>query len=319
MKLLRIALAGAGMLLVAGGLWACAPREIPFAELRLEYGLPASRTFEPSPGVKVHYTDEGRRDGRVIVLVHGFAASVHAWRPWTERLSDTYRVVSIDLPGHGLTETPQGYRASLEGNAQLVDALATHLSLERFILAGNSMGGAVSLSYAMTHPEKLDGLVLVCAAGWPGNGEARGGPPGAFALLGNDVGRFFLKLVNPRLVVPDGLRSAYHDTTLVTETVIDRYTDLAMAEGHRDVLLTQRSQPEPPWTPQTFSRISTPTLVMVGEQDALIPPANSRALAEAIPGAYLVAYPEGGHLPMEQLPDETVQHLETFLRGLPAR
>jgi pimeloyl-ACP methyl ester carboxylesterase len=301
---------------VALGLWACAPREIPYAELRLEYGLPASRNFEPSPGMRVHYTDEGPRDGRVIVLVHGFAASVHAWRPWAERLTDRYRVIAIDLPGHGLTETPQGYRATLEGNAALVDGLAAHLGLQRFVLAGNSMGGAVSLSYAMTHADRLDGLVLVCSAGWPGQG---GGPPGAFALLGNDVGRFILKLVDPRLVVGGGLKSAYHDEALVTDKVVDRYVELALGEGHRDVLLTQRSQPEPPWTPDTFAKVRTPTLVMSGEKDAIIPAANSRALAAAIPGAYLVTYPEGGHLPMEQLPDETVQHLEAFLRGLPER
>ena len=75
----------------------------------------------------------------------------------------------------------------------------------------------------------------------------------------------------------------------------------------RDVLLTQRSQPETPWTPASFAAIRAPTLVMVGEKDALIPPANGRALARAIPDAYLVTYPEGGHLPMEQLPDQTVR------------
>jgi pimeloyl-ACP methyl ester carboxylesterase len=92
-----------------------------------------------------------------------------------------------------------------------------------------------------------------------------------------------------------------------------------MGEGHRDVLLTQNSQPAQPWTRASFAAIRTPTLVMVGEKDALIPPASGRAIARAIPDAYLVTYPEGGHLPMEQLPDETVQHLLVFLRGLPAR
>ena len=70
---------------------ACAVREIPIADLRVQYGLPVSRTFEPSPGVRVHYTDEGPRTGRTIVLVHGFAASVHAWRPWADRLAGAVR------------------------------------------------------------------------------------------------------------------------------------------------------------------------------------------------------------------------------------
>jgi pimeloyl-ACP methyl ester carboxylesterase len=295
---------------------ACATREIPIAELQLQYGLPTSRTFEPSAGVRVHYTDEGRRGGRTLILVHGFAASVHAWRPWIDRLAGEYRLVAIDLPGHGLTQTPPGYRATIEGNAQLVEDLADHLGIDRFVLAGNSMGGAVSMAYAMEHSARLQGLALVSPAGWPGQG---GGAPGGFSILNNEAGRFLLKLMDPRIVVGGGLKSAYVEEALVTDAVVDRYAELAMGEGHRDVLLTQRSQPERPWTPASFATIRTPTLVMVGEKDALIPPVNGRALAHAIPDAYLVTYPEGGHLPMEQLPDQTVQHLLAFIRGLPPR
>ena len=137
------------ILLACLPLAACATSEIPIADLRLQYGLPASGTFEPSPGVRVHYTDEGKRSGRTLILVHGFAASVHAWRPWIDRLVGDYRLVAIDLPGHGLTQTPPGYRATIEGNAQLVEDLADHLGIDRFVLAGNSMGGAVSMAYAM--------------------------------------------------------------------------------------------------------------------------------------------------------------------------
>lgn len=307
-------------LAVALGAAACASREIPFTQLRADYGLPTSGTFTPSPGVAVHYTDEGPRGARTLILVHGFAASVHAWRPWVERLKTDYRLIAIDLPGHGLTETPPGYQATLEGNAALVDALATHLGVEHFVLAGNSMGGAVSLSYAIAHPDKLDGLVLVDAAGWPGdekNGDGRGGPPGFVALFNNGFGRFLIKLVNPRLIANGGLKSAYVDEALVTDSLIDRYVNFAMGEGHRDVLLTQRSQASPPWTVDSFRRIDVPTLVMVGAKDAIIPPADARAIANAIPKAYLVTYPEGGHLPMEQLPDDTVRTLRAFIGGLP--
>ncbi|RZA12505.1 MAG: alpha/beta hydrolase, partial [Lysobacteraceae bacterium] len=92
------------MALAASGLVACASSEIPITKLSAEYSLPTSQTFEPSPGVRVHYTDEGNRAGRTLILVHGFAASVHAWQPWVERLKTAYRLVAIDLPGHGLTQ-----------------------------------------------------------------------------------------------------------------------------------------------------------------------------------------------------------------------
>lgn len=297
---------------------ACATRETPITKLSAEYGLPTSHTFEPSPGVRVHYTDEGNREGRTLILVHGFAASVHAWRPWIERLRNDYRLVAIDLPGHGLTQTPKSYRSTIEGNAALVDALATEVGARSFVLAGNSMGGAVSIAYAKAYPEKLDGLVLVDAAGWPSD---KGGPPGFAGLFNNAVGRWFIKLFDPRLFATGGLRSAYHDEALVTDSLVDRYVDLAMAEGHRDVLLTQRTQPVPPWTPADFHAIRIPTLVIAGEDDELIPAENSRAIAAAIPGAKLILYPDAGHLPMEQIPDATTRDLRAFMAtlGPPAR
>lgn len=306
-------MAGAALLLAA-----CATQEIPYDDLMTRYALSSSDIFEPEPGFRIHYTDEGAAGGRTLILVHGFAASTYAWRPWVERLSGDFRLIAIDLPGHGLTEAPRGYQASLDRNADLVGKLADHAGADRFVLVGNSMGGAVALAFAIEHPERLEALVLVDAAGWPGEeGETRGGPPGFLALLNNPVGRFFLKLFDVRMFAVGGLKDAYLDETLVTDDLVTRYADLAMAVGHRDILLTQDSRPERPWTAADFANIRIPTLVLAGEQDRLIPVEDAHAIAGAIPGAALVTYPDGGHLPMEQLPDETVKDLRAFIDALP--
>lgn len=306
--------------LVGSVLASCATREVPFAELQAEYGLSSSAYFEPDPGLRVHHTVDGSPSDRTIILVHGFAASVHAWRPWVERLEGEYRLIAIDLPGHGLTEAPKGYRASLEANVALVDELATKVGADRFVLAGNSMGGAVSLSYALQHQERLEGMVLVDSAGWSGGDEPSSeGPPLVFALLNNPVGRFFLKLFDPRTFASGGLEAAYLDESLVTDALVDRYVDLALAPGHRDILLTQDSTPPTPITRATLSTIAVPTLVLAGEQDRIIPVEASNEIAAAIPGSVLITYPDGGHLPMEQLPDESADDVRDFLRSLPPR
>jgi pimeloyl-ACP methyl ester carboxylesterase len=307
----------------SAGLAACATREIPYATLESKYALPSSRYFEPEPGLpisglKVHYTDDGNPSGRVLLLVHGFAASVHAWRPWIELLDTDYRFIAIDLPGHGLTEAPKNYRASLDANVMLVNALADKLHLDRFVIGGNSMGGGVALTYAVSHPERLDGLVLVDAAGWPGeSGKSGSGPPIVFQLLTNPVGRAILKAFNPRIFAKGGLKAAYLDETLVTDELINRYADLALAPGHRDILITQNSRPSRRITQGDIRAIKVPTLVMAGEQDKVIPVEQSKSLAAAIPNAKLVTYPEGGHVPMEQLPDQSATDLKAFLDSLP--
>jgi pimeloyl-ACP methyl ester carboxylesterase len=317
MKLFKpiVAIAGLG-LLVSLSLGACVHREIPYPELETKYASPSSRYIELEPGLRIHYTDDGPASAPPLVMVHGFAASTHTWRPWTDRLSAEFRMIALDLPGHGLTRTPDNYRTSTEKNAAIVKALVDKLGLQDLVLAGNSMGGAVAWTYALAHPDDLDGLILVNAAGWPEQTRGSSEPPMVFGLLSSPLGRALLKSINPRLLANGGLKAAYLDETMVDKALIDRYAELALAEGHRDVLLTGRSSPSQAVKPETFKSIRTPTLVMAGEQDKVIPVAQQRNFAGAIPGAELIVYPNGGHVPMEQLPDVSAKDLKAFLDRL---
>ncbi len=106
------ALAAVGVA-AAVSLSACLAGDIPYATLEAKYASPASQYADLPGGVRVHYRDEGpRQAARTLVLIHGFSASLHAWEPWVERLSKDYRVVTLDLPGHGLTRAPGDYAPS---------------------------------------------------------------------------------------------------------------------------------------------------------------------------------------------------------------
>ncbi|MDP3491266.1 MAG: alpha/beta hydrolase [Phenylobacterium sp.] len=298
---------------------ACVAGDIPYAELEARYGSEASRYMDLPGDLRVHYRDEGNPEAEItLVMVHGFAASLHAWEPWVERLEGDYRLVSLDLPGHGLTRAPDGYQSSPEGQVAVVDAVATRLGLPPFVLTGNSMGGGVAWRYALAHPQKVRGLVLVNAAGWPeateGEGDSR---PLVFKLLENPAGRMVLRNLDPRPLAGRGLRQAYGDEALVTPALIDRYVELARAPGHRAILTDPRRRSADPVTPETFAAITAPTLVMVGALDQVIPAARGAGFAQGVPGSRLITYADGGHVPMEQLPDRTVQDLRTFLTGLP--
>ncbi|MET0274301.1 MAG: alpha/beta hydrolase [Phenylobacterium sp.] len=293
----------------------CAKPDIPYTRLEAKYASPTSHFADLPGGVRMHYRDEGNAAGPTLVMVHGFGASLHAWEPWVTRLGKDYRLISLDLPGHGLTQAPAGYKASTDGNVALVDALTHQLSAPEFVLAGNSMGGGVAWNYALAHPERLRGLVLVDAGGWPSAKDAKG-PPLIFRMLANPAGRAVLKSFDPAPMAERGLKDAYLDPKLVTPALLERYTDLARAPGHKDILLTMQSRSRAPVTPETFKQIRVPTLVMVGEQDKVIPAANSQSLAGAIPGAKLVSYADGGHVPMEQLPDRSAADVRAFMEGL---
>ena len=299
---------------------ACLAPDIPYEELEQRYGGPQSRYLDLPGDLRVHYRDQGKADAQItLVLVHGFAASLHTWEPWVERLGTDYRIVSLDLPGHGLTRAPEGYLSSPEGQVAVVRGVAERLNLPPFVIAGNSMGGGVAWRYALAHPQQVRALVLVNAAGWPDAApDEADRRPIVFKMLENPAGRALLRNLDPRPLAGRGLRQAYGDEALVTSEMIDRYVDLARAPGHRAILTDPRRRGAgEPVTPQTFAAITAPTLVMVGERDQVIPAARSAGFATAIPGAQKVVYPEGGHIPMEQLADQSAQDLRTFLQDLP--
>lgn len=307
------------------GLWAiilacvalagCAA-DIPYERLEAKYANAQSHYMDIPGGVRVHYRDQGKRDGPVLVMVHGFSASLHTWEPWVQRLGADYRIVTLDLPGHGLTRTPAGYATSLDGHVATVEAVTEKLALPRFVLIGNSMGGATAWNYTLAHPDRVRGLVLVNSAGWP-RAEAPKSQPLAFKLMRNPVGRAILRRVNPRPVVEPGLKDAYLDESLVTPALVDRYVDFARAPGRRSMLLAQQAAPRRQVTPESFKAIRTPTLVMHGDDDKVIPVADGKGLAGAIPGAKLITYPKVGHVPMEQIPGQSAKDLRAFVEGLP--
>lgn len=302
---------GVVVVLVAGAWLALRRADIPYDKLEARYASSASRYVVLPDGARVHYRDQGPRDAPVVVLVHGFSASLHAWEPWVERLSGRYRVVTLDLPGHGLTRAPKGYVGGTDAYVRTVEGLARHLQLPRFVLGGNSMGGGVAWNYALAHPERLDGLVLVDSAGWP-QGEGANKAL-IFRLLANPVSRGLLKDLDSRPLVIQGLKAGYLDERLVTPALIDRYVDLSRGPGHRDILTAQQSGPRRTATEAGLAKIGVRTLVMHGREDRLIPFASGERFARAIPNAEIILYDRVGHAPMEQIPDRSAADLAAWL------
>ena len=213
-----------------------------------------------------------------------------------------------------MTRPPAGYPASIDANADLVDQVTARLGAQRFVLAGNSMGGVVAWNFALRHLGRRDGLVLVDAAGWPRRSPQKGAPV-IFSLMRNPLAGAVLRRIDVKPLIGQGLKSAFLDPKLVTPALVDRYADFARAPGHRDILLSIQGRSRAGVTAADLGRITVPTLVMHGEQDRLIPFADGQAFAREISGATLVGYPNVGHVPMEQIPDRSAADLDQWLRA----
>ncbi len=307
------ALALAGV--IAAGAAVLLKPDIPFATLERKYANAQSKFMDLPGGLHIHYRDQGNSNGPAIVMVHGYSASLQAWEPWVARLGADYRIVTLDLPGHGLTRAPASYLMSLNGFAEVIDTVAQRLKLGPYVVVGNSMGGGAAWTLALRHPDHLRGLVLVDSIGWPAP-PSQQKTPLIFKLMSTPVGLWLLGHMDTRQMAENGLKSAYVDPKLVTPALIDRYVELSRAPGHRAILLNGEEGKGPPVTAETLHAIKTPTLVMHGDADAIVPVSVGRALAGAIPGAKLITYPGVGHVPMEQIPDASARDLDAFLKTL---
>ncbi|HYC63173.1 MAG TPA: alpha/beta fold hydrolase, partial [Reyranellaceae bacterium] len=145
--------------------WAYGP-SLPPEVLIARYANSRS-SFVDVGGVRAHVRDEGKRDATPVVLIHGSMGSLHMWEGWVGQLGDKMRLISLDLPGHGLTGAwPRG-EYTIEAYADFIEVLVDTLKLDRFVLVGHSMGGAVAWSFAATRPDRVSHLVLVDSSGYP--------------------------------------------------------------------------------------------------------------------------------------------------------
>lgn len=296
--------------------------DIPYSELAATYESPASRYVDLPSGVRMHYRIEGQTaEAPTLLLIHGFSASLHTWEPWVERLGDRYRIISLDLPGHGLTTAPEGYAASIEAFRDEVHAFTQAIALERFALAGNSMGGNVSWEYALAYPEQVGALILVDASGWEETRASLNEDPPVFKLLRNPTIGPILRDLDSTALVRQGLQASFSDAALVDDAMVSRYTSLARAPGHRDILLqmTLGFRDRNHATPERLAPLAnTPVLILHGDEDRLVPLAHGQQFQAAITGSQMVIFPSTGHIPQEERPDESAAAVREFLGPLHA-
>lgn len=277
----------------------------PAAELEARLGTPPSQ-FLAVDGIRVHYRDRGA--GPAIVLLHGSNASLFTWEGWAATLSREHRVLSLDLPGHGLTGPDPEGRYSAAEMAERVDHFAAALGLEHFSVAGNSMGGDVALHLALAHPARIDKLVLVDAHAYPQP------LPTMLALFTVPVLGQLTRWITPRFAVALSVRDVYGDPSRVTDEGIDRYYELLLREGNREATRQRLSNRRDDGLGAHYGEIHAPTLVLWGSRDRWIAPDKGERLAREIPGAKLVILDGLGHVPMEEDPARSVAEVIAFLR-----
>ena len=302
---------------------AAADRETGFAGP--PYGAPAEPSWRDVDwsrhirraeldGAAVEYVDLGSGEGPPVVFVHGLGGT---WRNWLENLpavAGHRRVVALDLPGFGNSDMP-AEDVSIPAYADLVDRLCEHLGLGPVAVVGTSMGGFVAAELAITHPERVDRLVLVGAAGIvPTRGERFKVLPilratgllsaRAAAAKHHIAGRPRLRRLALRVVAsqPERLRAdlVYHGLIGPSPPAFRHALEAALSYASQD------------WTDRLAS-VRSPTLLVWGDGDAILPVRHCREFERRVPQARAIVWPETGHIPMVERPGPFNEALLEFI------
>lgn len=264
--------------------------------------------------------DEG--DGPPIVMLHGMSATSDIWRFCFDAFKERYRVIAPDLPGHGRSQgaaRPYGLRFY----NQWLDDLLDQLGIAKTILFGNSMGGAISLSYTLAYRERIEKLVMVDALGLgpdlpaAGIGHVVSNVPNFVRLL--TTGRLdpylFRYLRGLVIVDPEGQARPVLEEMFNLNAKQGPLGFWSAWAGARLLLTDFFSAGKRKQFNQRLQDIEVPTLITWGLHDGLLPVRNAEAGQQNIPHAQVEIFNQSAHSPMLEEPDKFVEVVEAFLNG----
>ncbi|MBO0752802.1 MAG: alpha/beta hydrolase [Bradyrhizobiaceae bacterium] len=291
---------------------------------RIEAAHPASGRFVNVDGGRLHVLELGPSSGREeqppVVMVHGASGNLNDLRvALGDRLAGNRRVILVDRPGHGWSDRPGGAAdASPARQAALIMEALERMGIERFVLLGHSLGGAVASALALAWPERLAGLVLLAPVTHPWKGSIDWynvilstpvigrlfahtiAVPLSFLMLEGGVASVFA----PQPAPADYVRRAGIRLLLRPAQFIANAQDIAALKA----FVTAQAP--------RYAEIGVPTVILTGTNDSTVAPhLHARAFAEAVPEARLVMLTGIGHMPHHVSTDRVVAAVEQLSVG----
>jgi pimeloyl-ACP methyl ester carboxylesterase len=263
---------------------------------------------------RIAYLDVGA--GPPVILIHGFGGSMWQWEHQQHALSQHFRVLTLDLPGAGLSDKPEiDYRPD-----QMLDFFVGFMDgvkIPQATLVGNSMGAGLAIGMALAHPSRVDKLVLI--DGLPQHVMEKLTSPSVRRALETSAPSWLVSFGNwlfGGLMIESVLQEIVHDPALLTPAVIERSNRNRQRPGLIKPIMAVREN-LPLWESGIATRIDEiphPTLVIWGEEDRVFPIAVGEELHQTIKGSRFTRIPKAGHIPQWERPDLVNQELIAFIQ-----
>lgn len=251
---------------------------------------------------KVTFSDTGK--GRVVVLLHGYLGSHFIWQSTITNLSKSYRVVAIDLPGHGETAC-FGYAHSMELMAKCVRAVMDQLRLKKYVIIGHSMGGYVGLAFADLFPDALKGLCLYHSTAYPDSEEKKKDRVRAINVVKANK-NIYTKTTIKNLFATKNLKYLKEEINFATQ--------IAKGTSQRGIIAALHGMKDRPGRDIILGMVEYPIMMVIGEHDNILPYQQLLDQAQTIRNKTILYLEHDGHFGFLESPRLSNAELRKFLR-----
>jgi len=225
-------------------------------------------------------------DGPPLILLHPFPAHHAFWLSAAQALLPRYRVILPDLRGHGDSETGDG-PATMQKHANDLARVCDDAGVGRAMFAGVSIGGYILFEFLRRYPDRVSGLILSCTRPQADTPEGRAGRLKSAEEVIERGTEWFVDLMIPKLL-GQTVREARPDR-------VREIRDMILKMSPQDIAQVQRGMAERPDSISTLKTIQIPTLLLMGEEDSLIPISDGELMRQHIRGSRLMVIPKAGH------------------------
>ena len=259
--------------------------------------------------IKLHAVIEG--EGEPLIMIHGFSSSSHTFSHLTKALSKEYKVYAIDLKGFGKSPKPRDDRYSVYDQMLLVQDFIDEHGIKNPIMIGHSLGGGVILSLALTKSVDIKKMVLIDAAAYRQN------LPKLLRWLQFPLlGKLGFYLIPASYEIKEGYKYAFYDNDKIPKEGIKELTQNLQSKNGKyafakasDFLIPDDIDE----VSKRYGELDIPTLILWGYEDVIIRREKAQWLHRDIANSKLIYIYECGHMPQEEKPEETLQHILNFL------
>lgn len=251
----------------------------------------------------VTFSDTGK--GRAVVLLHGFLGSHRIWENTISELSKSYRVIAIDLPGHGTTDC-FGYVHTMELLAKCVKAVMDSLRLKKYVIIGHSMGGYAGLAFADLYPDNLKGLCLFHSSAYADNDEKKRDRTRSVRVV----------KANHKIYTTEVIKNLF-----ATKNAKYLKTEIAFAQkiaskvSKRSIIAALEGMKDRPNRDMILGMVHYPVMMVIGELDNVLPKDQLLEQTHLIKDKHILYLEHDGHMGFLESPKLSVKALRKFLRA----